>query len=150
MSKQVTFDTIRKVALELPGVEEGTAYGAPAFKIRGKLLACIPTHKSAEPGSLVVRIDADDRAELIAAEPDTYYIQDHYKGYTCVLVRLSRIKPEALRDLLRGALRFVTRKQDPLRRPGSGTSTIRRHTASPGEQNPGNRPRRRHPGKEGT
>jgi hypothetical protein len=119
MPKQLTLDTVRKLALELPGVKEGTAYGAPAFKIGGKLLACIPTHKSAEPGSLVVRIDADDRAELIAAEPATYYIKDHYEGYTCVLVRLSRIKPEALRDLLRGALRFVTRKQDRLRRPGS-------------------------------
>jgi len=119
MRKQVTFDTVRKLALELPGVEEGTTYGAPAFKIGGKLLACIPTHKSAEPGSLVVRIDAADRAELIAEEPDTYYIRDHYKGYPCVLVRLSRIKPEALRDLLRGALRFVTSKRDRLRRPRS-------------------------------
>jgi len=50
MPKHVTLDTVRKLALELPGVEESTAYGAPAFKVGGKLLACIPTHKSAEPG----------------------------------------------------------------------------------------------------
>lgn len=119
MPKPVTFDTVRKLALDLPGVVEGTAYGAPALRFSGELLAFIPTHKSAEPGSLVVRVDADVRAELIAADPDTYYIKDHYQDYTFVLVRLSRITPEALRDLLRGALTFVTRQQARSRRPAS-------------------------------
>jgi len=32
-------------------VEESTAYGSPALKVRGKLLACVPVHRSAEPGS---------------------------------------------------------------------------------------------------
>jgi hypothetical protein len=31
-------------------VEESTAYGSPALKVRGKLLACVPAHRSAEPG----------------------------------------------------------------------------------------------------
>jgi hypothetical protein len=116
---QITFDTVRKLARELPGVEESAAYGAPALKVRGKLLACIPTHKSAEPGSLMVRINLDDRAELLAAAPDTYYTKDHYKDYPAVLVRLSRIEPDALRDLLRGAWRFVTRRQSSVGRPRS-------------------------------
>ena len=60
---------MRKIGLALPGVEESTAYGSPALKVRGKLLACVPSHRSAEPGSLVVRIDFDDRAELLAADP---------------------------------------------------------------------------------
>jgi hypothetical protein len=57
----INFDTVRKVGLALPGVEESTAYGAPALKIRGKLLACMPTHRSAEPNSLAVRVGFDDR-----------------------------------------------------------------------------------------
>ena len=125
MAKQLTFALVRKLALELPGVEEGTVYGAPGFKAGGKMLACIPSHKSAEPGSLVVRIDFDDRAELIAAAPETYYIKDHYEKHTAVLVRLSRIEPQVLQDLLRGALRFVQRKDtgtpDKLRQPGRGS-----------------------------
>jgi hypothetical protein len=40
---------VRKIGLALPSVEEGTAYGAPALKVRGKLMACVPTHRSAEP-----------------------------------------------------------------------------------------------------
>ena len=66
------------------------------------------THRSAEPGSLVVRVDFDDRAELLAADPDVYYVTDHYLNYTSVLVRLSRVTPDVLRDLLGMAHKFVT------------------------------------------
>ena len=86
-------------------------YGSPALKVGGKLLACIPTHKSAEPGSVVVRIDFDRRAELLATAPDVYYLKDHYLNYPAVLVRLSRIHPDALRDLLGMSWRFVTAKR---------------------------------------
>ena len=55
------FDTVRKIGLALPGVEESTAYGSPALKVHGKLLACVPSHRSAERGSLAVRVDFDDR-----------------------------------------------------------------------------------------
>jgi len=94
--------------LALPGVEESTAYGSPALKVHGKLLACVPAHRSAEPGSLVVRVGLDDRAELLAADPDVYYVTDHYLNYTAVLVRLSRVTPDVLRDLLGMAHKFVT------------------------------------------
>jgi len=66
----INFDAVREIDLTLPGVEESTVYGSPALKVRGKLLACLPTHRSAEPGSLAVRVGFDDRAELIAAAPD--------------------------------------------------------------------------------
>jgi hypothetical protein len=104
----IDFDAVRKIGLALPGVEESTAYGAPALKVHGKLLACVPTHRSAEPGSLAVRVGFDDRAELLAAAPDVYYVTNHYLGYSAVLVRLSRVTPDVLRDLLGMAHKFVT------------------------------------------
>lgn len=110
----INFDTVRSIGLALPGVEESTAYGQPALKVRGKLLACVPSHRSAEPNSLVVLVDFDDRAELLAADPDVYYVTDHYVGYTSVLVRLSRVNPDVLRDLLGMAYKFVTRNAVPL------------------------------------
>ncbi len=94
--------------MALPGVEESTAYGSPALKVRGKLLACLPSHRSPEPSSLAVRVGFDDRAELLAAAPDVYYVTDHYVGYSAVLVRLSRVTPDVLRDLLGMAHKFVT------------------------------------------
>jgi hypothetical protein len=105
----INFDTVRNIGLALPGVEESTAYGLPALKIHGKFLAGVPANRSAEPASLVVRVDFDDRAELLAADPDVYYVTDHYVGYSAVLVRLSRVDPGVLRDLLGMAYKFVTR-----------------------------------------
>jgi len=107
----INFDTVRKIGLALPGVEESTAYGSPALKVHGKLLACVPAHRSAEPGSLAVRVDFDDRAELLAADPDVYYVTDHYLNYTAVPVRLSRVTPDVLRDLLGMAHKFVTARR---------------------------------------
>jgi hypothetical protein len=105
-----SFETVRKIGLELPGVEESTMYGAPALKVHGALLACVPSHRSAEPGSVLFRVDFADRAALLAEAPELYYITDHYVNYPAVLVRLSRATPEVLRDLLGMAYKLVTRK----------------------------------------
>jgi hypothetical protein len=98
--RSLTFDDARKMALALPGTEEKRSYGVPAFYIRDKMFACQPSHKSAEPGSLVVRIDFERRDELLEADPETYYIKEHYEGYPCVLVRLNHVHRDALRDLI--------------------------------------------------
>jgi hypothetical protein len=97
----VTFETVRELALALPGVEEGTTYGSPAFKVQGKLLACIAVHSSAEKNSLAVKgIEAEERAAIVADDPSTFYFTPHYANYPCVLVRLSRVRRNTLRDLL--------------------------------------------------
>ena len=106
--KTINFETVRRMGLTLPGVEESTAYGSPALKVRGKLMACIAVNRSAEPGSLMLCVDFNDRTELLAADPDVYYVTDHYVG-NAVLVRLSRVNPDVLRDLLSMAHKFVTK-----------------------------------------
>ena len=107
MPSKINFDLVREIALTLPDVQQSTMYGAPALKVRGKLLTCPAIHRSAEPNTIVVRIDFDQRAELIAADPDVYYLTDHYVNYATVLVRLSRINRDALRDLLRMSWQFA-------------------------------------------
>lgn len=109
--KSINFDTVRKIGLALPGVEESTLYGAPVLKVRGKLLACMAMNKAAEPNTLVVRVDSDQRAELLETDPQTYYMKDHYVNYPSVLVRLSQIQPDALKDLLLMGWRYVNRPQ---------------------------------------
>jgi hypothetical protein len=106
--RPIGFDLVRQIGLTLPDVEANSVDDALALKARGKLLACQATHRSAEPDSLVVRMDIDRRAELIDADPDVYYVTDHYLNYPTVLVRLSRIDRDALRDLLGMSWQFVT------------------------------------------
>src|SRR5215471_1110321 len=100
-----TFDTVRKIGLALPDTEEGTSYGTPALKVRGKLFVRLRP----DIDSLVLAMGFEERAELMAADPDTYFITDHYLNYPFVLVRLARVDSDALRDLLLGAWRFAGR-----------------------------------------
>ena len=123
--RKVDFDTVREIGCKFPGVKPGTCYGKPALEIGGRMFCCIPSHRSVEPGSLVILVDFDRRAELLAEAAEVYYLTDHYVGYPAVLVRLSKIQPDALRGLLAGAIHFVqtqrpTRNRERKRAGGSG------------------------------
>jgi hypothetical protein len=121
---KVTFDMVRRTALTLPDVEEGSMYGSPALKLHGRLLACLAINKSAEPDTLAVRTGFDERAAQLAEEPATYYVTDHYRNHPVVLVRMSKIKVDQLQDLLRSAWRFVIdhEKKKSSRRATKGPS----------------------------
>jgi hypothetical protein len=112
--KKIGFDAVRKMGLTLPEVEEGKIYGSPALKVRGRMFACLAVHRSAEPNTLVVRMEFDRRDDLIAEKPETYYLAEHYVDYPCVLVRLARVHQDELRDLLLMGWQFVsaTRKRE--------------------------------------
>ncbi len=106
--KRTGFDAVRAIGATLPDVEEATAYGAFCLKVRGKMFVCQAINKAAEPNTLAVRMDFAQRDALLDEDPSTYYLKDHYVDYPCVLVRLSKVHPDALRDLVAGAHRFVS------------------------------------------
>ena len=124
--RPVDFGTVRTILSELGAVEESLIHGAPALKVRGKMVVCMAVHKSAEAATLLVRIAVDQREKLIASASDIYYVTDHYVKYPTVLVRLPRIQLSALRALLEMAWSFacpkpkasgsLSRKSNPNRR----------------------------------
>jgi hypothetical protein len=93
----MTFDELRAMVLAWPGVEDGSSYGTPALKVKGRLLA-----RLLEDGdSLVVKgVEIDERAWLVESEPEVYYFTEHYRGWPIVLARLSKADPMALGALL--------------------------------------------------
>ena len=95
-TKPVTFETVRQIAQTLPGAEESTSYRTPAFKVKGKLFARL--HQDGE--SLVVGVNFEEREEMMRADPVKFYITDHYLNYPWMLVRLSKVRADQLRDLL--------------------------------------------------
>lgn len=99
----LNFQKSLKIARTLGDVEESTSYGTPAMKIRGKLIARLKE----DGDSLVVGTTFEERDEMMAADPETYYITDHYLSAPWVLVRLSKVHPDALRDLLARALKLA-------------------------------------------
>lgn len=105
--RKTTFDTARKIAATLPGVEEYTCYGTPAFRIRKKLMA-----RLREDGdTLVVKIEDSRRELLMQVDPETYFMEPHYLGYPVVLVRLSRVREESLQRLFEDAWRMLASKR---------------------------------------
>jgi hypothetical protein len=105
------FAVVRSVGLRLPGVVAATRYdGSPVLKARGCFMAGLATHESAEPDTLVVRVNVDERAYLLEDAPDTYYVTESYRRYPVVLVRLARVDQDALRDLLSVSWRLTVAK----------------------------------------
>ncbi len=94
--KGVTLAGIRKIALGLPGMEEGTSYGTPAWRVRKKLVARV--HDSGT--SLVVLTTIDEKELLMEARPRVYHTTPHYDGHGAVLVRLDEVAPGDLAHLL--------------------------------------------------
>lgn len=99
--------SVRRLALALPGVEEGTSYGTPAFRVRKKLFA-----RLWEDGeTLVLKTDFDERAVLLETDPDTFFLTDHYEDYPWVLVRLPAVDRAELAELLEDAWRRLASKR---------------------------------------
>jgi len=112
-----SFDAVKAVGLTLPGVEATTRYdGAPVLKVGGCFMAMLSTHASAESGTLIVRSGFEERACLIEDAPNTYYVTEYHRKHPVVLVRLSRLHPDALRDLLTMSWRLTLAKTGARRR----------------------------------
>lgn len=100
-------ETLRRIALNFPGVEEGTSYGTLAYRVSKKFLC-----RMKEDGeSLAIRMDFAEREMLIEGEPATFYITDHYRNYEMVLIRLPKIHPEELKRIFANAWRQFAGKR---------------------------------------
>jgi hypothetical protein len=107
-TETVTWDTVRTLAMSLPGVVEGTSYGTTAFKVNGKLIARF--HQDGE--SLAIKVEYATREVLMGANPNTYYITDHYRCWPWMLIHIARVHPDELRQLLEDAWRSTAGKRD--------------------------------------
>jgi len=103
----VTCETVRRIALALPQVEEGVSNDAPVFRVRGKLLARLDEDRE----SLLIKVDYLKRDILLNAEPEVFYLTDFYRCYPVMFVRLSGVDRRVLESLLEDAWRLVAPKR---------------------------------------
>lgn len=95
------------LGLGLPGVELTTSWGQPALKAHGKLWTWWSPHEDAP----VFKVRFEEREVLLEAEPDRFFVTDHYRKHGLVLMR-----PETLdMEWARGNLMRVWRAQAPKR-----------------------------------
>jgi hypothetical protein len=103
----VSFDQVCALGLALPGVERNTSYGTPALKVKGTSFARLK-----EDGeTLVLKVDMMSRDHMLRAQPDRFFITDHYREYPWVLLRLARVTEPEMRVLLEDAWELVAPKR---------------------------------------
>jgi hypothetical protein len=102
------YERYLKIALSLPLSEESTSYRTPSVKIAGKILSRWRTEAE---GGLAIRCDFLDRQILLQANPDAFFLTEHYQDYPMILVHLDRIRADALADLVERAWRLVAPKK---------------------------------------
>ena len=100
MARALSFADVRKAALSLPDAEEASSHGLTGFRQRGKLFLVFREKLEA----IVLRASFEQRDAMIAEDPETYFTNDHYRGYPWVLARLARLNAKVLPDLLQMAL----------------------------------------------
>jgi hypothetical protein len=98
--RKLSLAVIRRTVSTLPGVEEGTSYGTPAWRHKGKLLARL--HQDGK--SIVLKVGNETRDHLLQADPKTFFVTDHYVSYAMVLARLDQLSAGDLKKLLKRAI----------------------------------------------
>ncbi|MCX5010633.1 MmcQ/YjbR family DNA-binding protein [Streptomyces sp. NBC_00555] len=93
-----TAQDVRTIALSLPDSSEKQAWGMPTFRVGGKIFAAL----GEDDTSIGVKCPKEDRAELIAAEPEKFFIREgHDDNYAWLRVRLEAVEDGAeLRSIL--------------------------------------------------
>lgn len=93
-----TAEHVRTIALSLPDSSEKLAWGMPTFRVGGKVFAALADDDT----SIGIKCPKEDRAELIAAEPEKFFLREgHDDNYAWLRVRLAAVGDEAeLRTIL--------------------------------------------------
>ena len=90
-------DDVRRTALSFPGVAEKERWGHPTFDVAGRMFLTVPDDQT----SIAVRCPRLERAELIAAEPEKFWVPPHEAGSSWVRARLSALEDATeLHDIL--------------------------------------------------
>jgi hypothetical protein len=97
----MTADDFRRLALSLPGAEEGSHMGSADFRVGGRIFA---TLASQEQGYGNLMLTPDVQAEFVAEQPDIFLpIAGGWGRSGSTHIRLA----EATEDLMAGALQMA-------------------------------------------
>ena len=98
----------RKIAQSFPGVYEKPSYGTPAFFVGKKLFVQVGSHKRDD--IMLLTQSFEERDHLLAADPQTFYITDHFKTYKGLLAHTDKLDAKTFRTLLERRWRAIAPK----------------------------------------
>ena len=85
------------IAQRLPAVTVSTWYGTPGLKVGGKGFARLRIEAE---GGLVLMCSLEEKERLLESGEPAFYTTPHYDGYGAILVDLSKVNRDALRELV--------------------------------------------------
>ena len=118
MAKGVRFTQISKFALALPGVEARSSYGTPGLYVGKKFMARL---RDDDLDTMVLKpVEDDEQRFLMETQPGVFFLTPHYVGYPTILIRLSKVDPAQLEELVEQSWRRLATKtmlaqHDPVR-----------------------------------
>lgn len=104
----------RTLMLSIPGTDERPYFNKPATFIHDRFLAKV--HDSEDAITLQVG-SMEMRAMMLEAEPELFYIIDHYRNFPFVLARLSALTQKSLKEMLMGRAAQLAAMPPIKRRP---------------------------------
>lgn len=104
-------------AQALPGVEAAVSYGEPSLKVGRSLLTRL---RQADQSIVLLDVVFEEREMLLAAEPELFFLEQHYRDYPIVLARLAPMELSRVQVLLERrwrnvAPRKLVRKHDAMK-----------------------------------
>jgi hypothetical protein len=119
-TRGATFANISAFALTLPGVEARTSFGTPALFVGKKFMARL---RDDDRDTMVLKpVEDDEQRFLMETQPGVFFKTPHYAGYPAILIRLSKVDPAQLCDLVEGSWRRLATKTMLKQRDGSGAA----------------------------
>ena len=103
----VTFEQVAEMALAFPGVVARSSYGTPGLYVAKKFMA-----RLREPDVMVLTpVEDVEQQFLMGTQPEVFFLTDHYRGYPTILIRLSKVDPREMRDLIEQSWRRLASKK---------------------------------------
>ena len=102
----------RKIMLAIPGTDERLWFREPSVFIHDRFLA--KTHKKEDAVTMQVG-SMEMRDMMLEAEPDLFYITDHYRNFPFVLARLKALTKTSFKAMLEGRARQLAEMPPPKR-----------------------------------
>jgi len=98
-----------KIALAIPGTVEVLWFRKPAVFLHDQFLTKVHDKEEA----MTLRVSSMEmRDMMLEAEPELFYITDHYRNFPFVLARLSALTPKALKEILAGRAAQLAQNAD--------------------------------------
>jgi hypothetical protein len=105
----VDLETVRELALALPGAYEQASYDdRPSWRTEPRMFAIVGDDRS----TVTVWVSSlDEKEALLAADPATFSTTAHHDGHPILLVALDAVEADEMRELITDSWRLRAPKR---------------------------------------